>query len=114
MSFRKEQEAARARAAEPINLGMGRVSYASASDAFGADTVHRMFEEHRARQSGATATGETLYEDMRRFWQWNGPGHGWSTTPPYNWKEDPDCTDPFRVLPDGTIDLHPSQWSVIA
>jgi len=30
------------------------------------------------------------------------------------WHADAAPTEKFRVLPDGTIDLHPSQWSVIA
>ena len=30
------------------------------------------------------------------------------------WHAEANPTEKFRVLPDGTIDLHPSQWSVIS
>jgi hypothetical protein len=96
MSYRKDQEAARKRAAEPISVDeFARRHWFKAPD-------------------GAGFTAKRTSSDHYEMFYWNGPGTGWTKVPPYNWKEDPDCTDKFRVLPDGTLDLHPSQWSVIA
>lgn len=140
MSFRKEQEAARARAAEPINLGRGKIWFnvestpgvspdlsRAAEDLgrrVGEDIVHRMFAEHQAQQAKGTFADESVvyryYESAEKAadytfsWWEDGQAHPRDYYSTRQWKAEPNPAEKFRVLPDGTIDLHPSQWSVIA